>query len=112
MASNDPIDVAYSLLKRRANQRGATGNINPEQFNRFWQRAELKFFNNQYRIYAETQTVSDAISKWLSDPLYIPIDSTGRFNFFTGMNLIHVDSLSSYLSATTTTGQIDGFTRT
>lgn len=112
MASNDLIDTAYSLLKRRANQRGATGNINPEQFNRFWQRAELKFFNNEYRAYAETQTVSDAISKWLSDPKYIPIDATGRFNFYTGMSLIHVDSLSSYLPATWTTGQIDGFSIT
>lgn len=112
MASDDLINTAYSLLKRRANQRGATGNINPEQFNRFWQRAELKFFNNEYRAYAETQTVSDAISKWLSDPQYIPIDATGRFNFYTGMSLIHVDSLSSYLPATGTTGQIDGFSIT
>lgn len=112
MASTDLIDLAYSLLKRRSNQRGATGNISPKQFNEFWNRAELKFFNIQYEKYAATQTISDAISKWMSDPIFIPIDATGRYNWFTGMNLIHVDSLSSFLAATGTTGQINGFTIT
>ena len=107
--SNDPINLAYQLLKKRANSRGASSNITPNQFNQFWNRAELKFFNNEYKSYAQTQIVSDAVSKWLSDPQYIPIDATGRFNFYTGMSMIHVDSMDSFLPATTATGQINGY---
>ena len=110
--SNDPINLAYQLLKKRANSRGASSNITPNQFNQFWNRAELKFFNNEYKSYAQTQIVSDAVSKWLSDPQYIPIDATGRFNFYTGMSMIHVDSTDSFLPATTATGQINGYTVT
>ena len=110
--SNDPINLAYQLLKKRANSRGASSNITPNQFNQFWNRAELKFFNNEYKSYAQTQIVSDAVSKWLSDPQYIPIDATGRFNFYTGMSMIHVDSMDSFLPATTATGQINGYTVT
>jgi hypothetical protein len=110
--ADDPIDLAYKLLKKRANSRGASSNINPNQFNQFWNRAELKFFNAEYKAYAQTQVISDSISKWMSDPQYIPIDATGRFNFFTGMNLIHVDSMNAYIPATASTGQINGFTIT
>lgn len=100
------INDAYELLKRRASDKGAMGNITPTIFNIIWPRAELKFFNNAFRIYASTQTVSDSISKWMSDPIYLLLPSTGRFNFFTGMNLLHVDSVSAFLPPTTTTGSI------
>jgi hypothetical protein len=95
MASS--INDAYLLLKRRSADKGATGNINPDMFNIIWPRAELRFFNNAFSIYAQTQTVSDSISKWMSDPIYLLVPGTGRYNFFTGMNLIHVDSMSGFL---------------
>ena len=107
---NDPINLAYSLLKKRSNSRGATSNITPDTFNQFFPRAELKFFNGEFKVYAETQVISDSISKWMSDPQYIAIDATGRFNFYSGMSLIHVDSMSNYLPATAATGQINGYT--
>lgn len=112
--STDPINLAFSLLRKRSNNRGAISNITPDVFNQFFPRAELKFFNNEYKVYAETQIISDSISKWMSDPQFIAIDATGRFNFYTGMSLIHVDSMASYLPvvAPVTTGQINGFTLT
>lgn len=102
----DKIDSAYQLLKDRANDRGVSSNISPDRFNLIWNRAELKFFNNAFRLYAETQVVSDAISKWLSDPMYLVIPSTGRYDISNSLSLIHVDTLNSYLPATTTTGAI------
>lgn len=102
----DPIENAYQLVKQRANDRGVSSNISPAKFNIIWPRAELKFFNNAFRLYAETQTISDSISKWMSDPLYLPVSSTGRYDFFTGMNLLHVDTLNGYKLATTTIGSI------
>lgn len=102
------IDDAYQLLKTRANDRGASSNISPQKFNIIWPRSELKFFNNAFRVYADTQVISDSISKWLSDPLYIQVSPTGRYDFFTGMNLIHVDSLNGFLPATGNIGAIGG----
>ena len=107
--NNDPIDLAFSLLKRRANQKGATGNISPDTFNRFFPQAEFRFFNREFRVYAETQIISDSLSKWMSDPAFISIDSTGRYNFPTTLNLMHVDSMDAFIPSTTT-GQINSFT--
>lgn len=100
------IDECKQLLQTRANDRGASSNISPAKFNIIWPRAELKFFNNAFKVYADTQVVSDAISKWLSDPLYIFPTVLGRFDFFTNMRLLHVDSLNGYLLSTGTTGSI------
>lgn len=85
------------LFSDRAGTRGISSNITPEQFNRWFSSAELKFFNERYAEYAIKQTVSDSISKWLTDPMYIPVDANGFFNFFTGMNLLHIDSMAAYL---------------
>lgn len=91
------INDAFNLLKDRAGTRGISSNITPNKFNRWWNSAELKFFNTMYDEYARKQTVSDSISKWMSDPLILNISATGNFVFFTGMNLLHVDSMSTYL---------------
>lgn len=104
----DKIQIAYDLTKQRANDRGVAVNIGPDMFNLIWPRAELKFFNNAFRSYADTQMVSDAISKWMSDPLFLNVNAQGRWDFFTNMNLLHVDSLAGYLPSTTT-GQIGAF---
>lgn len=109
--NNDPINLAFALLKKRANQRGATGNISPDTFNRFFPQSEFRFFNREFKVYAATQVISDSISKWMSDPQYLLIDGSGRFNFYDGMNLMHVDSMNTYLPATGT-GQINYYSIT
>lgn len=96
------IDSAYSLFKDRAGVRGISSNVSPANFNLWFPTAELKFFNIRYNEYARTQAISDAISKWLSDAMLLNIPSTGTFPFFTGMNLLHVDSMSDYLVTTGT----------
>jgi len=96
------INDVYALVKKQANQSGASSNITPNQFNEFWKRAELKFFNNEYERYAASEVISDSISKWMSPPLLIPIDATGNYTFFNGMNLLHVDSVSAFLTSTGT----------
>lgn len=108
--SQDPIDLAYSLLKAKANAKGASSNISPKKFNNFWNRAELRFFNQEYARYAETQIVSDSISKWIADPIYIQVNSAGKYDF-TSLNLLHVDAMNAYVP-TTGTGQLNGFTLT
>lgn len=96
------IDDAKKLFSDRAGTRGISSNVTPAKFNRFWGSAELKFFNTRYDEYSKKQTISDSISKWMTDPTYIPIDSNGFFLFFKNMNLLHVDSMSAYLPVTGT----------
>lgn len=105
------INEVFKLLRERSNDNGASANISPERFNTIWPRAELKFFNNAYRVYAETQVISDSISKWMTDPIYLYPTALGRYDFFTDMNLLHVDSMNGYLT-TTPTGSIGGITLT
>lgn len=95
--ANYSIDEIKKLFGKRAGTRGVSSNISPESFNLFWNSAEIKFFNIQYLEYAVRSTISDSISKWMADPMYIPVDANGFFTFFTGMNLLHVDSMSAYL---------------
>lgn len=108
MAAN--INDAFELLKYRANQAGISSNIAPQEFNLVWQRNELKFFNIQYLEYAVNQKVSDSISKWTSDPLYIAVDTDGKYTFPT--DLLHVDTLNGFLpySTATSVGAIGSFT--
>lgn len=91
------INDAFNLLKDRAGTRGISSNITPVKFNRWWNSAEIKFFNTMYDEYARKQTVSDSISKWMSDPIILNIPASGLFPFFTDMNLLHVDSMSAFL---------------
>lgn len=99
---NYSIDDAFSLFKDRAGTRGISSNVPPLRFNRWWNSAELKFFNERYDEYSKSQVVSDSISKWMSDPIILIIPPTGKFPFFTSMNLLHVDSLSTFLPGTGT----------
>lgn len=101
------INDAFNLFKDRAGTRGVSSNVSPVKFNRWWGSAELKFFNQMYDIYARKQTISDSISKWMTDPLYLPIDANGRFTFFPGMNLLHVDSMSNYFHSTLGIGTLN-----
>lgn len=102
MPTQYTIDDVKKLFSDRAGTRGVSGNVSPDKFNRWFQSAELKFFNQRYDEYSKRQTISDSISKWMTDPLFIPILPTGVFNFFTGLNLLHVDSMSGYLPSTGT----------
>jgi hypothetical protein len=89
------INDAFNLLKDRAGTRGISSNITPVKFNRWWNSAELKFFNTMYDEYSRKQTISDSISKWMSDPIILNIPASGNFIFPT--NLLHVDSMSTFL---------------
>lgn len=96
------INDAFELFKDRAGTRGVSSSVSPKKFNRWWNSAELKFFNTRYDEYSRKQTISDSISKWMTDPTYLPISSIGFFNFFPNMNLLHVDSMSAFLPTTGT----------
>lgn len=96
------INQAKQLFSDRAGTRGISSNVSPDKFNRWWNSAEIKFFNERYDEYAKAQHVSDSITKWMADAMIIPIPSIGLFPFFTNMNLLHVDSLSSFLTTTGT----------
>lgn len=97
MATTYNINSIKQLFSDRAGTRGISSNVTPDKFNRWFPAAELKFFNERRELYAKTQIISDSISKWLSDPLFLSIPATGAYPFFTGMNLLHVDSMSAYL---------------
>lgn len=96
------IDDIKKLFSDRAGTRGVSSNVTPEKFNRWFNSAEIKFFNTVYDMYSKKQTISDSISKWMSDPMYLPVNSNGIFPFFLNMNLLHVDSMSNYLPVTGT----------
>lgn len=102
MANQYSINDIFNLFKDRAGTRGVSSNVSPNKFNRWFGSAELKFFNERWDEYAKKQTISDSISKWFTDPMYIPVSSTGLFPFFENMNLLHVDSMSAYLVTTGT----------
>ncbi len=89
-------------MKSRAGTRGISSSISPAFFNQWWTSAELRFFNEQYDIYARTQSVSDSISKWMTDAMILAIPATGIYTFPSDFNLLHVDSMSAYLPATGT----------
>lgn len=96
------IDDIKKLFSDRAGTRGVSSNVTPDRFNRWFNSAEIKFFNQMYDVYSKKQTISDSISKWMSDPMYLPVNSNGIFPFFPYMNLLHVDSMSNYLPVTGT----------
>lgn len=91
------IDDAKQLFNDRAGTRGISSNVPPKKWNRWWNSAEIKFFNQRYDEYAKNQVVSDSISKWMSDPIILNLATDGSFPFFTGMNLLHVDSMFAFL---------------
>ncbi len=90
------IDEAKKLFNDRAGTRGISSNVTPDKFNRFWSTAEIKFFNTRYDEYAKNQSISDSISKWMSDNMFVIIGSDGTYTFPT--DLLHVDSMSAYLT--------------
>jgi hypothetical protein len=94
------IDDVKKLFSDRAGTRGISSNVTPAKFNRFWGSAELKFFNTMYDEYSRKQTISDSISKWMSDPTILNIPASG--NVLLPTNLLHVDSMSAYLPGTGT----------
>lgn len=96
------IDEVKKLFSDRAGTRGVSSNVSPDKFNRWFSSAELKFFNQKYSEYSLKQTISDSISKWMTDPMYISVDVNGFFTFFPGMNLLHIDSMAAYLVTTGT----------
>lgn len=102
MSTQYSIDDIKRLFSDRAGTRGISSNVTPEKFNRWINSAEIKFFNTVYDMYSKKQTISDSISKWMSDPMYLPVNSNGIFPFFPNMNLLHVDSMSNYLPVTGT----------
>ena len=95
MANNYNINDAFNLLKDRAGTRGISSNITPTKFNRWWNSAEIRFFDERFGEYARNQRISDSISVWMSDPIIINIPPTGTFT--TPKNLLQVDSISTFL---------------
>lgn len=104
------IDDVKKLFSDRAGTRGISSNVSPDRFNRWFNSAELKFFNERFDEYSKNQTVSDSISKWMSDVLYIVIPNTGIYTFPSDFNLLHVDSMSGFLPNGTGIGSLGNIT--
>jgi hypothetical protein len=111
MAISYDMDFIKKLFSDRAGTRGVSSNVSPDKFNRWFNSAEIKFFNQRYDEYSRKQTISDSITKWMTDPMLIPVSISGFFQFFTNMNLLHVDSMSNYLWPGIKTATSTGSTR-
>jgi hypothetical protein len=90
------INEVYNLVKYRANKNGYSSYISPADFNLLFPRAEIRYFNNLYAQYAQTQRISDSLSKFISDPAAIVVDSNGKYTF--PADLFHVDSVTHTIS--------------
>ena len=94
------INDIYQLVQYRANKSGFLGNISPNDFNLIFPRAEIKYFNSLYAQYYKTQRISDALSRFFSDPIAVTLTtsgaSAGKYTFPT--DLFHVDSLTHTVS--------------
>ena len=90
------INEIYQLIQYRANKSGFLGNISPNDFNLIFPRAEIKYFNSLYAQYYKTQRISDALSRFFSDPIDLTIPTTGSTagkNTFPN-DLFHVDAIT------------------
>jgi hypothetical protein len=69
--------------------------INLNNFNLIFPRAEIKYFNSLYAQYYKTQRISDALSKFISDPIDLAIPTSGATagKYTTPSDLFHVDSV-------------------
>lgn len=90
------INGVYKLVKYRANKNGYNSYISPADFNLLFPQAELRYFNNLYLQYSKTQRISDSLSKFITDPTSITIDSAGKYTI--PSDLLHVDSLTHTVS--------------
>jgi len=89
------INEIYELVQYRADKSGFLGNISPNDFNLIFPRAEIKYFNSLYAQYYKTQRISDALSKFVSEPIDLTIPTTGSNagKYTTPSDLFHVDSV-------------------
>lgn len=90
------INDIYQLIQYRANKSGFLGNISPNDFNLIFPRAEIKYFNSLYAQYYKTQRISDALSRFFSDPISITLTTSGvnagKYTF--PSDLFHVDAIT------------------
>jgi hypothetical protein len=90
------INEIYKLIQYRANKSGFLGNISPNDFNLIFPRAEIKYYNSLYAQYYKTQRISDALSRFFSDPIDLTLPTTGstagKYTF--PADLFHVDALT------------------
>lgn len=75
------IDECFQKVKYIANKSGWNGYISPADFNLLWNRAELRFFNDKYKLYGSTKRIDDTLSKVLSPPIVITVDGAGSYTF-------------------------------
>ncbi len=99
MASNAAnVDEVFQVTRYRCNKAGFLGDFSSADFNLLFPRAEIRYYNKEYALYASNEEVSDTMAKFKSDPLTITIDGTGRYD--SPSNMLHVDAIY-----TTTTQQ-------
>lgn len=85
------IDDCKKLLEYRSSKNGGEGYVSPANFNLLWPRAEIRYYNKLYLQYADSQKISDSLSKFVAPPLTITIDGAGKYTFPT--DFIHADSI-------------------
>lgn len=87
------IDEVYKLTQYRANKSNFTGNISPADFNLLFPRAEIRYYNTLYAQYYKNQRISDSLSRFMTDPIPITIDSAGKYTL--PNDVFHVDSITA-----------------
>jgi hypothetical protein len=95
------INQIYQLVQYRANKSGFLGNISPNDFNLLFPRGEIKYYNSLYDLYYRTQRISDALSRFFSDPIAItaiPTSGATAGQYTIPNDLFHVDSLTHTIS--------------
>lgn len=81
------INDCYNLLRYRGNQNAYLANLSPNDFNLLWPRAEMRYFNSQYKLFGSTKKINDTLSKVKTNPIPISIDGQGHYQFPT--DLLH-----------------------
>lgn len=67
-----------------------SGNITPAQFNIGAERAQVEFFNKEFRLFQTTREVTDALAPFLTPSIINP-DSFGQYSY--PSDYVHVASL-------------------
>lgn len=73
------INECFLFLNYLSNK-NQSGNVSPDNFNLGAQRAQIEYYNKEYRIFQSTREVTDAIAIWLI-PTIINPDANGQVNY-------------------------------
>lgn len=87
------INDVFNIVKYRASKAGYSGYISPDDFKIVFNKAQLRYFNKMYAVYAGTQRSSDSLSKFVAPPTALTL-TAGTGNLATLTNLLHITAVT------------------